>query len=55
MKIKCMDSFMYGAYLTFVVMMLISGWVISKEFVSKTSLKSQYVTIDGEFYKVQKI
>lgn len=53
--IKCTTSFLIGFYLSFVIMMGLTGWIITKEFVSKTSLKTEYVTIDGEFYKVKKL
>jgi len=51
--IKCYTSFYIGFYIAFVLMMVISGWVISTEFVSKTSLKSRIVYIDGKTYEVK--
>jgi hypothetical protein len=48
-----MDSFLIGAYITFIIMMGITGWVITKEFVSKTSLKTNIVYIDGIIYEVR--
>jgi hypothetical protein len=51
--IKCYTSFYMGLYVSFIVMMIISGWVISTEFVSKTSLKSRIVYIDGIRYEVK--
>lgn len=51
--IKCYTSFYIGFYIAFVLMMIISGWVISTEFVSKTSLKSRIVYIDGKTYEVK--
>lgn len=51
--IKCIDSFLIGAYITFVIMMGITGWIITKEFVSKTSLKTNIVYIDGVIYEVR--
>lgn len=46
-------DFWLGFYASFLAMMLISGWVISKEFVSKTSLKTKIVYIDGKVYTVE--
>ena len=40
-------------YLTFIIMMSITGWVITKEFVSKTSLKTNIVYIDGVVYEIK--
>ncbi len=51
--IKCTNSFLIGMYLAFVIMMGITGWVITKEFVSKTSLKTNIVYIDGVVYEVK--
>lgn len=53
--IKCTNSFLIGAYLTFVLMMGITGWVITTEFVSKTSLKTNIVYIDGRLYEINEI
>lgn len=50
--IKCYTSFYIGMYVSFIIMMIISGWVISTEFVSKNSLKTRIVYIDGKLYKV---
>jgi len=52
--IKCANSFLIGMYLAFVIMMGITGWVITKEFVSKTSLKTNIVYIDGVQYIVKR-
>lgn len=51
--IKCTNSFLIGMYLTFIIMMSITGWVITKEFVSKTSLKTNIVYIDGVVYEIK--
>lgn len=51
--IKCIDSFLIGFYISFVLMLGVSGWVIVTEFVSKTSLKSNIVYIDGKVYEVK--
>jgi heme/copper-type cytochrome/quinol oxidase subunit 4 len=52
--IKCTTSFMIGFYLAFVLTLSIAGWVIVTEFVSKTSLKTNIVYIDGDVYEVRK-
>jgi hypothetical protein len=44
---------MIGAYLSFAIMSLISAFVITSEFVSKTSLKTKIVYIDGKTYSVE--
>jgi hypothetical protein len=51
--IKCTTSFLIGAYVSFMLMMAISGWIIASEFVSKTSLKTRIVYIDGKAYRVE--
>ena len=51
--IKCMNSFLIGFYLAFVLTLSITGWVIVTEFVSKTSLKTNIVYIDGRVYDVK--
>ena len=51
--IKCTTSFMIGLYLSFLVMMIASAYVITTEFVSKTSLKTRIVYIDGKIYEVR--
>ena len=51
--IKCTTSFMIGLYLSFLVMMIASAYVITTEFVSKTSLKTRIVYIDGKVYEVR--
>ena len=44
---------MIGLYLSFLVMMIASAYVITTEFVSKTSLKTRIVYIDGRIYEVK--
>lgn len=51
--IKCTTSFLIGLYLSFLIMMVISAYVITTEFVSKTSLKTRIVYIDGRVYEVR--
>lgn len=51
--IKCYDSFYIGCFVSFVIMMILSGFVITNEFVSKTSLKTKIVYIDGKVYEVK--
>jgi hypothetical protein len=51
--IKCTNSFLIGFYLAFVSTLSITGWVIVTEFVSKTSLKTNIVYIDGKVYEVK--
>lgn len=51
--IKCTTSFLIGFYISFLVMMIISAYVITTEFVSKTSLKTKLVYIDGKVYEVK--
>ena len=52
--IKCADSFFIGFYLSFVLTLSITGYIIVKEFVSKQSLLTKVVFIDGVRYTVQK-
>lgn len=51
--VKCTTSFLIGFYLAFVLTLSITGWVMVTEFVSKTSLKTKIVYIDGKVYEVQ--
>lgn len=51
--IKCTTSFLIGFYLSFVVTLSITGFLIVEEFVSKTSLKTNIVYIDGKRYEVK--
>ncbi len=51
--IKCMNSFLIGFYISFVIMLGVTGWIIVEEFVSKTSLKTNIVYIDGKVYEVK--
>lgn len=53
MKLFRDTNFWIGAYTSFVVMMLVTGWVISTGFVSKASLKTKIVYIDGKAYEVR--
>lgn len=53
MKLFTESSFWIGFYVSFVIMMLLTGWVIETEFVSKTSLKTKIVYIDGKVYEVR--
>ena len=51
--IKCIDSFLIGFYISFVLMLAVTGWIIVTEFVSKTSLKTNIVYIDGRVYEIK--
>lgn len=51
--IKCTTSFLIGVYISFIVTLGLTGWVIATEFVSKTSLKTKIVYIDGKTYEVK--
>ena len=51
--IKCTTSFLVGFYISFVLTLSIVGWIIATEFVSKTSLKTNIVYIDGRVYDVK--
>jgi hypothetical protein len=51
--IKCTTSFLIGFYLAFVITLSVTGWIIVTEFVSKTSLKTKIVYIDGKTYYVK--
>ena len=51
--IKCTTSFMIGFYLAFVLTLSITGYIMVTEFVSKTSLKTKIVYIDGKVYDVK--
>jgi len=52
--VKCTTSFLIGFYLAFVATLSVTGWVMVTEFVSKDSLKTNIVYIDGEVYDVKK-
>lgn len=51
--IKCTTSFLVGFYISFVLTLSIVGCIIATEFVSKTSLKTNIVYIDGKIYDVK--
>ena len=51
--IKCTTSFLIGLYISFILTLGVTGWVIATEFVSKTSLKTRIVYIDGKVYDVK--
>lgn len=51
--IKCTSSFLIGFYLSFVLTLSVTGWIMVTEFVSKTSLKTKIVYIDGKIYDVK--
>ena len=51
--VKCTTSFLVGFYLAFVVTLSITGWIMATEFVSKTSLKTKIVYINGRLYDVR--
>jgi hypothetical protein len=50
--VKCTTSFLIGFYLAFVITLSITGWFMATEFVSKTSLKTKIVYINGRLYDV---
>jgi hypothetical protein len=51
--IKCTASFVIGFYISFVITLSITGWIMVQEFVSKESLKTNIVYIDGKTYDVK--
>lgn len=51
--IKCTTSFLIGVYISFIIMMGITGFIITKEFVSKESLMTRIVYIDGKVYEIK--
>jgi hypothetical protein len=51
--IKCTTSFMIGFYIAFVLTLSVTGYIMVTEFVSKTSLKTKIVYIDGKVYDVK--
>jgi len=51
--VPCFDSFLMGAFASFTVMMLITGFVITRGFVAKQSLLTKIVYIDGKTYDIK--
>jgi len=51
--IKCTTSFMIGFYIAFVLTLSVTGYIMVTEFVSKSSLKTKIVYIDGKVYDVK--
>jgi hypothetical protein len=51
--IKCTTSFMIGFYIAFVLTLSVTGYIMVTEFVSKSSLKTKIVYIDGRIYDVK--
>jgi hypothetical protein len=44
---------MIGFYISFVLTLSVTGYIMVTEFVSKTSLKTKIVYIDGKVYDVK--
>jgi len=51
--IKCTTSFMIGFYIAFVLTLSVTGYIMVTEFVSKASLRTKIVYIDGKVYDVK--
>jgi hypothetical protein len=51
--VKCTTSFLIGFYISFVITLSITGYVMVTEFVSKDSLRTKIVYIDGKVYHVK--
>lgn len=51
--IKCTTSFMIGFYLAFVLTLSVTGYIMVTKFISKASLKTKIVYIDGKVYDVK--
>jgi len=51
--VKCTTSFLVGFYLAFVLTLSVTGWIMATDFVSKASLKTKIVYIDGKIYDVK--
>jgi len=52
--IKCVNSFLIGFYLAYIICLCIMGYVMSKHFVSKSVLEVDRLYIDGKFYEAKK-
>jgi heme/copper-type cytochrome/quinol oxidase subunit 4 len=52
--IKCLDSFLIGFYLAFILTLLITGYTIVEGFVSKDMLSRSSFYMDGKTYKIQR-
>lgn len=52
--IKCMTSFYIGFYISFILTLSVTGYIMVEEFVSKKSLLTSMVYIDGVKYTIKK-
>jgi hypothetical protein len=52
--IKCTTSFLIGFYVSFVLTLLVTGYIIVEGFVSKAMLERTSFYMDGKVYEVKK-
>jgi len=51
--IKCVTSLVIGLYVGFVLTLSITGYIMSKEFISKKLFRNGTMYIDGKFYVIK--
>lgn len=52
--IKCLNSFLIGAYITLILCFMVFGVILYEGFVSKAALTTAYSIVDGERYICKK-
>jgi len=52
--IRCTTSFMIGFYLSFVLTLSVTGYIMAEKFVSKTMLEKKLFYMDGKTYEIKK-
>jgi hypothetical protein len=52
--IKCLDSFLIGFYLAFVLTLMFLGYFVVNKFVSKDMLTKDSFYMDGQVYEVKR-
>lgn len=52
--IRCTTSFMIGFYLSFVLTLSITGYIMAEKFVSKAMLERKIFYMDGNTYEIKK-
>lgn len=51
--IKCVTSLVIGLYVGFVLTLSVTGYIMSKEFISKQLFRNGTMYIDGKFYIIK--
>ena len=52
--IRCTTSFMIGFYLSFILTLSVTGYIMAEKFVSKAMLEKKLFYMDGKTYEIKK-